>query len=178
MKFIKKLSNTYKIYIVGGPAIALTIALLFFLIYPLYTKNVELKESIYGKRVQLASFQQQRENIEQTRKEYNSIKADIDSISKIFIDEENVLGLISSLEEIAISKDIIQSISLGTFTTNGSTRELNFKIIVQGSWASTLAYIATLEQLDYYIIISDIVYDSNENRTEVSIDAIVYGITQ
>ncbi|MFA5134719.1 MAG: type 4a pilus biogenesis protein PilO [Patescibacteria group bacterium] len=176
MKYTKKISISYKIYILSIITAAVTVCLLFFITIPFYTKVSELTESINGKRIQLASFQQQRENIEQTRTEYNTIKTDIESVSKIFIKEDNVLEIISTLEEIALTNNIIQSISMGTFSTEGITRRLDVTLSLQGTWNHIIQYLSSIERLDYYISMSDLAINTNTEGTTVSINASFYSI--
>lgn len=163
--------TTKKMYITLSVVIVILAAAGIGVIYPYYGKISTLKKEMYDARLQLAIFQQQRDNAEATRQDYNRIKNDIENISKIFINKDKVIDFISSLESIAGRRNVRQTINLDTTTQDSTDGTLDMKISVDGSWADCLQYLADLERLDYYLSISELNATGEANNINLALTA-------
>lgn len=161
-----KLDYSKKIYVLGGISSIIIIGVIFFATYPLYNQITTLNNEVYDKRVQLAIYQQQRTNIEQTRQDYNKIKNDISNVSKIFISEDQILDLISALENTATTYSITQNISFDSSSQSDSDNVIVIQITARGDWLNLIQYLGGLEKLDYYLVIDDLnIINLNNNLT-------------
>ena len=170
-----KLTYTKKIYILSGISLVSIIAIIFLILYPLYGQINLQNEEIYDKKVQLAIYQQQRSNIEKTQQDYNKIKNDISNISKIFVNKDQILDLISALENIAATHSVVQNINLDPLLPSDSNNVIPLRISLNGNWLNLIQYLDDLEKLDYYVVVNDLNFTKNNESLNLSISANVYG---
>jgi len=171
---MNKITLSNKIYIFSVLVIVLIGAVSFFVLYPFYNKITDLNTSIHDKRVKLASYQQQRENIEKTQQDYNEIKKDIDAINKVFVDETQILDLISSLESIADENGVAQQFDIAPIDPLVEEKLYPMNIVLNGTWNNLIAYIHAMEELNYYIVIDDLNFTSFNNELSLAMSAKVY----
>ncbi len=171
MKFISKLNLTTKIYIVGGVVAITLLGLLVFVIFPLQSDVATLSAESYDKRITLAIYEQQRANIEITRKDYRTIQNDLENISKVFVVPDNELDLISQLEDIAIDNDITQSIDIDSSSGLEINGALLISILASGTWNSIVHYFSDIEQMDYYVTIGNITIIDEATRVSATFTA-------
>ncbi|MDP2683975.1 MAG: hypothetical protein Q8P20_02855 [bacterium] len=155
MKFNFKSNINSKIYLFSGSMGIIIIALIIFVIYPFYSQINTLNEDINSKRVQLAIYEKQRLNLDETRAEYNHIKNDIDKITSVLIDQDDLIPFIDSLDTVASHHNLSQEINLINFDESIENNEVIIEINLQGNWVSTNNYLAELEKLDKYLIIDN-----------------------
>ena len=171
---MNKFTLSNKIYIFSGLIIILIGVVSIFVLNPFYNRIIDLNTSIYDKRVQLASYQQQRENIEKTQQDYNEIKKDIDAINKVFVDETQILDLIASLESIAGNNDIAQQFDIAPVDPLAEEKIYPMQIVLSGTWGNLVTYIHAVEELHYYIVIDDLNFTSFNNELSLTLSAKVY----
>jgi len=161
-QYMIKLDYDKKIYLLSGISIILIVASLILIINPLFSRITSLNSEVYDKRVQLAIYQQQRLNVEQTQQDYKKIKDDIENISKIFVNKDNILDLISKLEKISAAHSITQSINLDSTPADESADMLPMQITLNGKFQNLVNYLADIERLDYYIVIYGINFSTSD----------------
>lgn len=171
---MNKITLLNKIYLYSAIVIVLVGAISFFVLYPFYNKITDLNSSIYDKRVRLASYQQQRENIEKTQRDYNEIKKDVDVINKVFVDETQILDLIASLESIADKNEIAQQFDISPIDPLAEEKVYPMHIVLNGTWNNLVAYIHAADELHYYIVIDDLNFTSFNNELSLALSAKVY----
>ncbi len=171
---MNKITLSKKIYIFSGLFIVFIGSVSFFVLFPFYNKITDLNTSIHDKRVELASYQQQRENIEKTQQDYNQIKKDVDTINKVFVDETKILDLISSLESIADENGIAQQFDIAPIDPLAEEKIYPMQIVLNGTWNNMVTYILATEELDYYIVIDDLNFTSFNNELSLALSAKVY----
>lgn len=173
---MSKLSYTKRVYIFSGIAAAALVGLLVFIVYPLYQRIITLDEELYNSRVQLAIYQQERTNLEKTQQDYSKIKNDITNISKIFVEREKILDFISALETIAANHSVTQNIDLDAPPTQTDANEsIPVSVSIDGSWQNVLAYLADLESLDYYLVISNLTINQAGGTVRANLSATTFG---
>lgn len=165
----------YRNYIIIGIFIVLVLGVLYFLTYPLYSKITQGTKNLYDKRVSLAIYQQQRTNAEQTQRDYNSIKNDTASISKIFITKEHIFDLVSAMENIATTHNLTQDIKLDpNHQLIGSDKILAMNITLNGQWSDCLNYLHDLGKLDTYVVVKDLIIEKNVSGITMQLAAESY----
>ncbi|MBU0963476.1 type 4a pilus biogenesis protein PilO [Patescibacteria group bacterium] len=164
-----KLNNSKKILILSGIIGVLIIAIIIFGLFPLYSSINLLDEKIYDKRVKLAIYEQQRQNIESTRDDYFQIKSDADTIAKVFIDKNNFLNLISTLENLATDNQVTQNINLNISSQSDIKDKISITLNTKGNWQNFSKYLVNIENLDFYVNI----YDLSINRSGDDIEAVL-----
>jgi len=170
---MNKGNKKLKMLTIGSGLIIAIVLLIIFVLFPLYNKITVMKAEIYDKRVQLQINQEQRKNIEQTRKDYNKIKNDIDKISSIFVDSDKTLDLISDFENIASQQSIQQKITINNNDLN-QDKIINLTISIDGKFENINKYLNQIENLNTYIIISSLDFSSNENDINLLFNAHAY----
>jgi len=171
---MSKLNSNKKIYILSSTALIILFVLLVFVIIPFHNQINSYNNEIYDQRVQLAIQKQQRENIEETQRDYNKIKNEVDKISKVFIRKDKTLNLISDLEIIAAQKNIDQKIAITSNAETAPSNTLDLKISLTGSFTNIVQYLVKLEKLDYYVVIDDLNFINQENGTSLQFSAHTY----
>lgn len=171
---MSKLNSNKKIYILSGTALIIFIILLVFVIVPLHNQINSYNDEIYDQRVQLTIQKQQRENIEKTQLDYNKIKNEVDKISKVFIQKDNTLDLISDLETIAAQKNIEQKIAITSNSETAPSNTLDLEISLTGPFTAIVQYLVELERFDYYVVIDNLNFISQESGTSLQFSAHTY----
>jgi len=170
---MNKITAIKKNYLFSGLLLALII-IISILLYPLYNNIILLNQEIHDKRIQLAIYQQQRSNVDKSRRDYNKIKNDIVNISRIFIDKEKILDLVDMLESIATNNSINQNINL----RNTDQLELSDSIIINitltGNWSNIITYLGDLEKLDYYFTLDDLNFKQDNNEIILTFSTTVF----
>jgi len=165
-----------KIYIYTGSVLVAFIIMIVFILYPLYNDIIIFNQDIRDQRIQLAIYEQQRNDLEKSRKDYNNIKNEIVNISKIFIEKDQILNLIDTLDIIADANSIIQTINLSDINPSADTTAVKINIELQGNWENLLSYLESLETLDNYISLYDLNFTKKTNSISLSFIAIVHTI--
>ncbi|MCH7492539.1 hypothetical protein IID19_03000 [Patescibacteria group bacterium] len=147
---------------------------IIFGILPLFSKIVNLNSEVDEKRVQLAIFQQERTNLEQTQVDYAKISNDISKISKIFIDSGNALDVFYTLEDVAALNLVSQDIKVNS-GSSGSNTTLNMDITLDCTWIQCLSYINDTEKLNFYLRIDNLRFTSKGDLLHVTFSANTYG---
>jgi hypothetical protein len=143
-----------KIYILATFVVAIPTLLVIFVMIPYYNKISTVNKNSYDKRVQLAIFEQRRNNSELTRLDYNKIKDDTANVSKIFINKDKMLAFISALENIATTRQVTQKININSNQQIEKSGTIDFSIEASGSWDNLQYYLTDLEIMDYYLNIA------------------------
>ncbi len=145
---------TRKIYIFATLVVGIPTLLVIFVMIPYYNKINIVNKNSYDKRVQLAIFEQRRNNLETTRQDYNKIKNDTANISKIFISKDKILEFISTLENIATTRQVVQKININSNQQIEKSGTMDFSIEARGRWDQLQYYLTDLEIMDYYLNIT------------------------
>ncbi len=149
---MNKLKEYKIVFIIAGSVLTATLALFVFVIVPTYSTVTETAAAIHDNRVQLEILRLERENIEQTQKEYSAIRENIEELDKIFVAPDDVLGVISALENVAAENNITQELALLSEPTKSM---IGMKLTISCPWNQCLEYLSLLEQLDIYLTLTD-----------------------
>lgn len=120
-------------------------------------------------------------NTSSLKQSVNRLKKDLEKVESYFIDHNDAVGFISRLEEIALKSGLeinIENLNVEEkfidrkSIENGEPKtekirsygELFMNISSSGSWQSTMTFLATLEQLNKKVTVSDL-------RLSVNVDS-------
>ena len=170
---MNKIKAIKKNYLFSGLLVAFII-IISILLYPLYNNIIILNQEIHDKRIQLAIYQQQRSNLEKSRRDYNKIRNDIVNISRIFIDKERILDLVDIMESIAMENSIIQNINISNTDQLETNDSLTINITLIGNWPNIITYLGDLEKLDYYLTLNDLNFKQDNDEIVLNFTTTVY----
>ncbi len=165
----------HRLYILSAVVLGIVGSAILLGIVPAYTNITTLTEDIHEKRVQLAIYNQERSNLEQTRRDYNTVKNDISEIGAIFVNNEQVLDVLSTLENIAQVHTLQQSITVVSTPDKNAEKKLSLRVILTGSWDNSINYLKDVEQLSYYVRIGDPVLSKTNDGISFTFNAETYG---
>jgi len=153
MFFNKKLISYSLIFLV------ITIILVVFLIFPLLKSIRENSEKLISFKRELSFLRSSAVNFEETRKNYNLYKEELEKINDIFIDSNIPIDLIKFWEKVAadsnISIDIFPaSLKLGKVGDRWDS--ISFQVTVKGSYPNVMRFIQKIESSPYLITLSEI----------------------
>lgn len=114
-------------------------------------------ESIKSEKNELTRLFNQGKNIKELRNQLERYKKDALKLQSIFLYQNNEIEFITALEKIAAKNDIGQTINLAepqTSDTDLTTSAINLEIT--GNFKQIINYLEDLENLDYYVNLSQI----------------------
>lgn len=164
-------SYNKRLYILSGITVAIVALAAVFVIYPYYSKITTLNKETYNKRVQLAIYEQQRTNIEQTQLDYNKIKNDIATIAKMFVSKATVPDLLTALEDVAARHTLTQDIAINQTATANT---IPLTISLTGTWSNIVQYLADVQKLGYYASINNLSLTQNNSGLTATLSADTY----
>lgn len=143
-------------------------------ILPALTQLTEVRARIHDQRVQLAVFDQERSNIEETRRDYNSIESSINELSQSFITETDLVEVIATLEDLAKQNNVEHNLSIITTPDKNADKRFAFNMIITGNWSDVLGYVADLERLQYYVLMHDLHFTTMADAVSLTFKAESY----
>lgn len=139
----------YKIYIISGVILAGVTLSIFLLILPLKHKVESLKQEIFQKNI---SFNNEQAETQSLLKVNQTLKnTDTSKIDAIFLDTNDALFLINSLENLALNNDCALTINLSEPTGESEYYDLDLNLTIKGDLNNILTFITKIEEQDYYI---------------------------
>ncbi|XOU94798.1 MAG: hypothetical protein ACNFW9_01895 [Candidatus Kerfeldbacteria bacterium] len=174
MKLKNNFSTKKKIIILTTTLSLIVVTICVFLLYPYYseiqTQNTEIKD----KRIQLAIYQEQRKNIDKTRTDLKKIEKDSNSLSLIFLEQEDILDFVDTLESISGKNNLEQNLELTNIESFQIDKNLMIGITLNGQWDDIMNYLNTLEILDQYVILDNLNFSKNGINIKLTFTAIIY----
>jgi len=174
MKFKFAQNINSKIYLFSGTMGIIIIALIILVIFPFYSQIITLNKDINDQRVQLAIYEKQRLNLDETRTEYNNIKEDIDNITSVLINPDDLIPFIDSLDMIASRNNLSHEINLINLDESIENNEMIIEINLQGSWNATNNYLVDLEKLDKYLVIDNPNFTYSNDLVQTNFTMAIY----
>lgn len=151
-KIKKKLPLKTKVYIWVGVALLLSAGLISLIIIPYQNKIAGLKMNILENRQRIEETQQQREALISSGRSYGDLKdSGTEKIFDIYINREQILSFIDTLEELAINYDITQQINISDESLAEESEALFADLIIYGDFIETMRYLNALEQQNIYL---------------------------
>lgn len=163
---IKNLSTRNKIIATFLGYSLLIFLIIYFIILPRVKFIRENGREIIERRVFLEKQYIRARNFKENNEEMKLVDADIKKLDAVFVDYNNDLQFIETLEKIAIDNNIDQKISLGAIKNEeiSEFEKITLEISVNGSFLNVMNYLINLETLNYYINISSL--DISESKID------------
>ncbi len=155
---IKSIGIKYKIILTLFINFLVIILIIYLIIIPRIRYIKENGEQIIRRRIFLEEQYIKVKRFMASNKDMNLVDADIQKLDEVFVDYDEDLQFIETLEKVAIDNNINQRISLGSIK-NGEVSDFE-KIILEisadGNFLNMMNYLINLETLNYYINISSL----------------------
>jgi len=170
---LKTISLKQKIFFSVFVFFLFLFVLSFFVIFPAFQNmsiiSAETKMTKQDLDMRMSSVA----DYENSIKNYQTVKSQIYLLDDFFINEEESINFVDSLENIADNNNVLQNASL--LTENKEIKNfysiIPIQISVSGSLEDLLSYLKDLENLDYYINIKklEIMENSMKNISNKNI---------
>lgn len=170
----KHVSTLYRIYLMSGLLLIISAAAIGVGVVPNMSTITQLGTEIHDQRIQLEIFNQERTNIEKTQQDFNLIKNNLDKISKIFIEETDIIAVLSAIENLSEKNEVQQTLSISSTPDKNDEKALRLVMSVNGTWSQTYAYMNDLERLPYYVIVHDVTMSGTADDITISFKADTY----
>ncbi|KKQ27819.1 MAG: hypothetical protein US42_C0005G0044 [Candidatus Magasanikbacteria bacterium GW2011_GWC2_37_14] len=186
-----------KILIANASIGLVLIVIIIFIVYPSIKDILKLKNEINTIQGQLEERYQKTQKLKKSLKELNQIKQVTTQMEQVFVKPGEEIDLITTLEKIANSHNINQTMNLNLVDeTKINTESKNkdarifpvyyrLSFLNEGTFLDHLAYLKDLEELPYYVIIENINFEKRKNQIENEVnpinlrfDAIIYVATK
>lgn len=148
-----KLSSTprQKIIISTTLTALVTVALIAFVTWPSLVEIKRLSTEIDTQRAELEALYLRGQSLKQTLKAYSEIKPTVAALDRIYIKQGNELDFITSLEGVADTTQVAQTIKLTPIEKSNSVKPLPLQLDLSSSLPQLIRHLAALEALDFYI---------------------------
>lgn len=147
-----------KIFIISAISGLITLALIGFVIYPLFKGIKETSQELIAVKKELALIQTGAENVKQIEESYQALKTDLEKIDRLLIDPEVPIDLIEFWESLAADLEI--SIDISPFSIRVSETDpwdsIGFQITLIGSLPNFLKFLEKMEYSPYLIEIQNL----------------------
>ncbi len=143
--------------------------IIYFVVISSINDIKRFKDEIETQRIDLEIKYKKGQSLKKLSEDLKTVKPLISELDKIFINEDNVLGFITTLEKIAGDNRISQNINLlssKSFAKNGY-KKTPLQITTSGEFIGQLNYLIDLEALDYYININSLELTSSDSPSSV-----------
>jgi Tfp pilus assembly protein PilO len=153
---IQKLNIKVRIFITFLIYSAVIFLIFYFIILPKINFIKENGKAISERRIFLEEQYIRVRNFKQNNEEMKLVDEDIDKLDEVFVNYNEDLQFIETLENLASDNNINQKISLGKVESEGKDEfeEITLEISAEGSFLNIMKYLISLETLNYYINIS------------------------
>jgi hypothetical protein len=159
----------------SSPAV-ISMVIIFFITYPTISYIQDIKEKITEQHRDLEIKYQNAKQLKKNSEKINQLQDKLVVLDDIFVKQEQELGFITTLENIATKNNIDQKINLIKATPKTSTSKatsktppeenMGFDINASGSYKNILAWLLEIEQLTYYINFESL--NINTTSTEIN----------
>jgi len=163
-----------KIIILSSVTVMIAAVLGVLVIYPSYNSLIELTKNHYDQRVQLAIYQKQRSNLDETVREYNDIKSDINKITSVLLAKDDLPQFVDTLDTWAKQYELKQDLNLSNLEESLNSEKIIITLDLAGTWDNLISYMYELENSNYYIIIDNPQFVRNDNSINLKTKLAVY----
>lgn len=134
------------------------LSIVFFVVVPSIRDIVSIKNNIEEQRQELERKYVKGQSLRSLSEKIETVEGRIDDINNIFVDKNKGLEFITTLENLADSKNINQkiNISLDNEDVDNEFEKIPIRLYTQGTFKNQMDYLLGLELMDYYININSI----------------------
>jgi len=140
----------------------------YFVILPFSAQIIEEKKAIISEKVNLEKQTIRQKNIANLEKTIEQVKSEIKKIENSYINKNNQLEFITTLEGIAARNKVEQKINLSQSNKKDDKAkyiEEPLVLEVRGQHDNVIKYLLDIESLNYYINIKSLEMIAAENTT-------------
>lgn len=167
---IQKLNIKVKILITFLTYSLIIFLIFYFIILPKVNFIRKNSQAISERRIFLEEQYIRTRNFKKNNEEMKLVDEDINKLDDLFVDFNEDLQFIETLENLASNNNINQKISLGEIDgeEKNEFEKISLEISAEGSFLNIMKYLISLETLNYYINISSL--DISKSQTNVEKD--------
>lgn len=179
----KKLGLKNKLIISIAGFIMVLISIIYFMVLPTINDIKEMGRKIESEKMDLEEKYQKGQSLKRLAEDIRKIEPLIEKLDQIYINKNDSLELITTLEKIANKNNINQKINLvdAQNTENQYYQKMPIQLSTNGSFINQMKYLTNLESSKYYINIQSLEISptiQNSNSTETnSIKMLIFADT-
>jgi len=151
-----------QIYIISAVFAILIIFLISFFIFPYLEEIKQNSGELVSVKNNLASLGDQVGEVEKFRINYDSYKANLEEIDRLYVDPKNPAGLFEFLEKMAVECQVAMEVSLAENSSLKTNSFVGFKISSTGEFSKVLKFLEKLETGQYLVEVQDLSISSSE----------------
>ncbi len=150
-----------KIYLLVATCLLAVILIVLFIVIPTIDDIENLNQGIQDQLLAIERRYLQLRGAKRTI-DLNKIKADTSKLSAIFVQKNQELEFITTLESLATKNNLEQQIQLNPRSTNllETIKITPIQITLSGDFLDTLKYLSDLEKLNYYINLNSFFFNA------------------
>lgn len=147
---------------------AVIAVLLLFVIMPAINNISAMSNDIEARRIDLEEKYLRGQSLKKMMENLKNIDARIGDLDQIFIEKNDILGFITSLEKTAAENNIAQKINLLTEkdTKQNGYSKIPLQISTEGKFSNQFNYLSDIERSEYYINISSLELSSSATQPQ------------
>lgn len=165
-----KLNLKNRIIITITIILILMVAITYLIVIPTLSEIKKMGSEIEAQRIDLEKKYVKGQSLKKLSENLKKIEPNLFVFDQIFINQGRALEFITTLEEIAGRHNVTQKLSLMTEKSdksNGYTKTpLNF--ITEGDFKDIMAYLADIENLNYYVNIYSMEMSTIKSKDDLS----------
>ncbi|OIO07068.1 hypothetical protein CO115_01205 [Candidatus Falkowbacteria bacterium CG_4_9_14_3_um_filter_36_9] len=166
---LSKLNYKNKIIFNISISIILMVLIVYFVIINSILNIKKMSEEINKNKIDLEEKFNRGQSITELSKNISKIQQQLSVFDKIFIDKNNSLDLITTLENSADKYNITQKINLSVPENKDTSKDKTYIIVpitleTSGKFSDQMNYLINLETLNYQININSIKMNSSLNK--------------
>ena len=147
-----------KIIIISIVFGAVTLSLIFFVIYPLLTGVKKNSQELILAKKELVSFKTKTEEFEQSKEVYRDLKTDLEKIDELFVNPDVPIDLIKFWRETAKDSGLLIDISPTSLEASETVLwgSMGFRLSLIGSFSNFLKFLEKIETAPYLVEIQNL----------------------
>lgn len=147
-----------KMIIHSAVYIAALVALALFVIVPAVSKSRMMSQEIHKQEIYLEKLYQRGQLLKKVKRQLAEVRPLIEQLSQGFVNPDQSVKFISSLEKIAQDNELVQKIEVGTEEKirADNYEVLPVRLILKGNFVDLVKYLRQLEQMEYYFNINSL----------------------
>jgi len=154
---------TRKSYIFLLSGLVIIILAVYLIILPLAGSITSLSKDVYDQKITLEMLKKRSENVANLMTDYSQLKAYEQLLNKFFINKNDQLNFLTSLENTATKNKLTQELVLQEIGQINKIKEAPLEIVLTGSFTDIVKYLSEIESMDYYLVIDSIDFSKSGN---------------
>lgn len=169
---LKNIRTNTKIFLFFLFSILITVLIVNLIIIPKVNFIKESGHSIVERRKFLEEQYERVKNLKQGKIDIERIQSNIGRLDEVFVNHEQDLEFIQTLEELANKNNVAQNISMSNAQKiKNEYEEIILEINLEGSFYNIMRYLIDLETLEHYVNIKSLNINSLDRNKNLEISA-------